>query len=105
MIRLSAVILSIGLLVGCSTKPREVKKETVHPNWPVQIKSYDEAKLSWQVKVIDGKEILGQRAENNQLRHKGNYDRKLSGKLRQFIFNLQQHVPLLLMHIQAGHGM
>ncbi|WPK17926.1 hypothetical protein [Escherichia phage BYEP02] len=35
MIRLSAVILSIGLLVGCSTKPLEVKKETVHPNWPV----------------------------------------------------------------------
>ncbi|AUV63357.1 hypothetical protein Sf25_gp77 [Shigella phage Sf25] len=55
MIKLSAVILSIGLLVGCSTKPLEVKKETVHPNWPVQIKSYDEAKLSWQVKVIDGK--------------------------------------------------
>ncbi|ABI95043.1 Rz-like spanin [Enterobacteria phage RB68] len=66
MIKLSAVILSIGLLVGCSTKPLEVKKETVHPNWPVQIKSYDEAKLSWQVKVIDGKAWVGMPFEDSQ---------------------------------------
>uniref|UniRef100_A0AB39AKV7 Rz-like spanin n=1 Tax=Salmonella phage vB_SenS_Jbel TaxID=3236639 RepID=A0AB39AKV7_9CAUD len=66
MIKLSAVILSIGLLVGCSTKPLEVKKEIVHPNWPVQIKSYDEAKLSWQVKVIDGKAWVGMPFEDSQ---------------------------------------
>lgn len=66
MIKLSAVILSIGLLVGCSTKPLEVKKETVHPNWPAQIKSYDEAKLSWQVKVIDGKAWVGMPFEDSQ---------------------------------------
>ena len=56
-------------------------------------------------KVIDGKEVLRQAAEDNQLCQQRNDNGSLSGKLGQLIFNLQQHVPILLMHIRAGHGM
>jgi hypothetical protein len=63
MIKLTAVMLSIGLLVGCAQDLPVVQKEQIHPSWPEPIAQYE---ANWQVKVIDGKAWVGMPFEESQ---------------------------------------
>ncbi|UYE94937.1 hypothetical protein [Escherichia phage vB_EcoM-pJBB] len=63
MIKLTAVVLSIGLLVGCTQDVLVSPKETLHPSWPTPISEYNQ---KWQVKVINGNPWVGMPFEDSQ---------------------------------------
>lgn len=63
MIKLTAVVLSIGILVGCAQDVPLSPKETLHPQWPESIVEYNQ---KWQVKVIDGNPWVGMPFEDSQ---------------------------------------
>ena len=63
MIKLSAVMLSIGLLVGCAQDIPVAPKQQLHPSWPQSIAEHS---VKWQVKVIDGKAWVGMPFEDSQ---------------------------------------
>ena len=63
MIKLTAVVLSIGILAGCAQDVPLSPKETLHPAWPESIVEYNQ---KWQVKVIDGNPWVGMPFEDSQ---------------------------------------
>ncbi|AWD91978.1 Rz-like spanin [Enterobacteria phage vB_EcoM_IME341] len=63
MIKLSVVVLSIGMLVGCAQDIPVVPKQQLHPSWPQPIAEHN---VKWQVKVIDGKAWVGMPFEDSQ---------------------------------------
>ncbi|AHV82923.1 hypothetical protein PhAPEC2_214 [Escherichia phage vB_EcoM_PhAPEC2] len=63
MIKLTAVVLSIGILAGCAQDVPLSPKETLHPSWPESIVEYNQ---KWQVKVIDGNPWVGMPFEDSQ---------------------------------------
>lgn len=63
MNKLTAVVLSIGILAGCAQDVPLSPKETLHPPWPESIVEYNQ---KWQVKVIDGNPWVGMPFEDSQ---------------------------------------
>lgn len=61
---LVAVILSIGLLSGCSQKSPELPQPTVvHPSWPDQIKPWNG---HWTIVEVDGRPFVGMPYSDSQ---------------------------------------